>query len=217
MDTYHKIQTVYLRDPETNFKTLLDGQFAKPEFEYLKYLDWEWTEKIDGMNIRVMWDGEAVSFAGKSDNASIHPDLYKALLATFTYPKVLAQFGTNEEGKEPVRVCLYGEGYGAGIQKGGDYRPDKNFILFDVKVGEVWLSRENVADVATNLECRIVPRLMTGTLVDAVGFARTGYKSIEAGERCVAEGIIMRPVTELFNRRGERVITKIKFKDFARG
>ena len=37
---YHKIQTVYKRDPMTNYKTLLDGEFSLPEFEYLANNDW---------------------------------------------------------------------------------------------------------------------------------------------------------------------------------
>jgi hypothetical protein len=35
METYHKIQTVYFRDPKNNMKTLLEGEWSKPEFEYL--------------------------------------------------------------------------------------------------------------------------------------------------------------------------------------
>ncbi len=40
-----------------------DGEFAQPEFETLKDVQWEWTEKVDGTNIRIMievltWDME---------------------------------------------------------------------------------------------------------------------------------------------------------------
>ena len=44
MKEYHKIQTVYLRDPATKYKTLLEGQFAKPEFDYLKDNIWIFTD-----------------------------------------------------------------------------------------------------------------------------------------------------------------------------
>ena len=71
MKEYHKIQTVYFRDPENNHKTLLEGTWAKPEFELLKDIDWICTEKIDGTNIRIMWDGEQVRFGGKTDKAQI--------------------------------------------------------------------------------------------------------------------------------------------------
>ena len=58
MREYHKITTVFDRDPENKFKTLIDGQFSKPEFEYLANNEWDFTEKVDGTNIRIIWDGE---------------------------------------------------------------------------------------------------------------------------------------------------------------
>ena len=36
MKEYHKIITVFERDSETKFKTLKEGIFATPEFDYLK-------------------------------------------------------------------------------------------------------------------------------------------------------------------------------------
>ena len=36
MKEYHKIQTVFKRDPDTKFKTLLHGEYSLPEFEFLK-------------------------------------------------------------------------------------------------------------------------------------------------------------------------------------
>ncbi len=212
MITYHKIQTVYLRDPDNNFKTLLEGQYAKPEFEWLANNQWQATEKIDGTNIRIMWDGSNVTFNGKSDNAQMHGDLVQYLHNHFTAEKMAAQFG-NESGQQ---VCCYGEGYGAGIQSGGYYQRDKRFILFDVKIGDCWLERSNVQDVAFGLDCPIVPILWTGTLPEAVQFVKTGFNSHVATDNHLAEGLVMRPTIELFNRRGERVITKLKYLDFAR-
>ena len=58
MKEYHKIQTAFLRNPEDNFKTLLCGEWALPEFKLLKDIEWIWTEKIDGTNIRIMFNGE---------------------------------------------------------------------------------------------------------------------------------------------------------------
>lgn len=211
MITYHKIQTVFLRDPDNNFKTLLEGQYAKPEFEWLARNSWEATEKVDGTNIRIMWDGSKVTFNGKSDNAQIHGDLVQYLHDYFTTEKMVAQFGT-----EPTQVCCYGEGYGAGIQSGGYYQPEKRFILFDVLVGGVWLERSNVVDVAYGLDSPVVPIIWTGTLPEMVEYVRQGYNSTIAKDEHLAEGFVMRPQTELFNRRGERVITKLKYSDFSR-
>lgn len=211
MIQYHKIQTVFLRDLETNFKTLLEGSFAKPEFEYLANNQWIATEKVDGTNIRIMWNGSNVTFNGKSDNAQMHGDLVQYLHNNFLQDKMATQFGV-----EPTQVCLYGEGYGAGIQSGGYYQQQKQFILFDVKVGETWLERPNVEDVSNGLNCPIVPILPTKTLYEAIEYVKSGYTSLIAQTEHIAEGLVMRPTTELFNRRGERVITKLKYNDFPR-
>ena len=51
-------------------------------------------------------------------------------------------------------VCLYGEGYGAKIQSGGDYMNDGrsvDFILFDVNIAGIWLEGHNVDDIAEKL------------------------------------------------------------------
>lgn len=88
METYHKIQTVYHRDPENNNRTLIEGKWSMPEFELLKDVDWICTEKIDGTNIRVIWDGEEVIFKGKTDNAEIPKHLLEHLEETFTPEKM---------------------------------------------------------------------------------------------------------------------------------
>ena len=212
MKQYQKIQTAYFRDPENNHKTLLEGTWAKPEFELLKDIDWICTEKIDGTNIRIMWDGENVRFGGKTDNAQIPTILITALQDTFTNDKMKACFSDADN------VCLYGEGYGKKIQKGGNYLPDRaDFILFDVKVGDWWLNRDANEDVANKLEIGVVPIMGIWKLEQAIEFAKKGFKStIAENKDYLAEGLIMKPVTELFNRKGERVISKIKYKDFAR-
>jgi len=211
MQEYHKIQTVFKRDPETKFKTLLIGDFALPEFEYLKNNLWVYTEKVDGTNIRVLWNGEIVRFGGKTDNASIPSFLLQKLqdrfLGTNNIKLFLEKFG--EDGD----VCLYGEGYGAKIQKGGgNYRADQNFVLFDVKIGDWWLRREDVTDVAKFFDIEIVPVIGEGNLLDMVSIARTGFNS--QWGNFLAEGIVARPQVELRTRSNQRVITKIKYKDF---
>lgn len=211
MKPYHKIQTVYLRDPQTKYKTLLEGQFSLPEFEYLADNEWEFTEKIDGTNIRVIWNGDMVWFAGRTNNADIPPHLLKRLEERF-YPENMAYaFGDTP-------VCLYGEGFGAKIQKGGEnYMPSGcDFALFDVKIGEYWLKSEDVTDVASKLGIFVAPIVDFGTLYDAIELCREGFSSVFVNGSFMAEGIVARPVVPLLNRAGHRVITKIKYNDFAR-
>ena len=83
MKEYHKIQTVFKRDMENKGKTLLIGQWTLPEFEYLAGNQWVYTEKVDGTNIRIMFDGDKVSFGGKTDNAAIPAKLVERLRERF--------------------------------------------------------------------------------------------------------------------------------------
>lgn len=206
-DCYPKIPTVFERDPETKFRTLLEGQYATPELAYLAGNWWVFTEKVDGTNIRVMWDGKAVTFGGKSDNAQIPARLVTRLEELF-----LSQVDLFAEVFD-CPVCLYGEGYGAKIQKGGgNYSATQEFVLFDVKVDRWWLERANVQDVAVKFGLKTVPVVGEGTLGDLVELVRLGFTS--KWGPFAAEGVVARPATELFARNGDRIITKLKTRDF---
>lgn len=211
MEEYHKIQTVFKRNPETNHKTLLIGEYSLPEFEMLKDIEWEWEEKCDGTNIRVIWADKKVEFRGKTDNADIPVFLYKKLENTFTDEVMQKHFPDND-------VALYGEGYGQKIQKvGKQYIPDGNgFCLFDVKVGNWWLQRSAVKDISYKMLLIKAPVVGRGTLQEAIDFIQTKPKSqMSADEGLLMEGLIMRPIHELYDRSGKRrIITKIKLKDF---
>ena len=212
MKTYSKIQTAFKRDPETKFKTLLIGDFACSEFEYLKNNNWIWTEKVDGTNIRVMWDGEKIEYGGKTDRAELKGDLIENLHKLFDNKiEYLKKIFIPSEG-EKVNVCLYGEGYGAGIQKGGKYRQDKGFVLFDIKIGDWWLQRCVIETMASGLNIDIVPVIGKGTLIEMIDLVKKGFNS-RWGD-FIAEGIVAKPEVELLMRNKKRIITKLKHKDF---
>lgn len=206
MNKYSKIVTVWKRDPDNKYKTLIEGEPATPEFAYLYNLNWIFTEKIDGTNIRIMWEDEILRFGGRTDNAQIPVFLYDKLQDMFK-PDFFTEFES---------VCLYGEGYGAKIQKGGgNYNPNGvSFILFDIRIGNTWLKREDVDEIGAAMALDVVPIVGEGTLLDAVKMTEAGFNSIYGYFQ--AEGLVMRPEVELLDRRGKRIITKVKFKDFAR-
>ena len=208
MKKYHKILTVFKRDPTTRFKTLIIGDYAIPEFEFLKDNEWVFTEKVDGTNIRVMFNGYSIAFGGKTDRAQIDAGLINRLNERFLpLQDKFIEFFKNSD------VCLYGEGYGSKIQKGGgNYRQDQGFVLFDVKIGDWWLRRGDVEDIAHKFNLDVVPIIGTGTLSEMIRKTRNGFDSAWGGFR--AEGIVARPATELKTRGGDRVITKIKHRDF---
>jgi len=209
MSEYPKIQTVFKRDPATRYKTLLDGDYSLPEFEYLANNKWIFTEKVDGTNIRVYFRDGRITFGGRTDIAQIPETLVERLNERF-----LPQAERFAEIFNSADVCLYGEGYGAKIQKGGgNYRPDQDFVLFDVLVGDWWLQRPDVEDIAEKMGLDVVPVVGEGTLLEMVEHAKAGITSTWGDFQ--AEGYVARPATELKTRSGHRLITKIKCRDFA--
>jgi hypothetical protein len=211
---YGKIMSVYERDG-SNKRRLIEGKWATPELAYLKDLDWVFTEKLDGTNIRVTWDGEEAVFGGRSEEAQIPTKLLLALNEMFkSYDSREALKSTFPNASKEETVVLYGEGLGAGIQPGGgNYKPDGNtFVLFDVFAGGMYLKRESVEDIANKLKIKVAPVIGHGTLKEAIEMTREGFKS-RWGD-FIAEGIVARPAVELMTRRGDRVIAKVKHRDF---
>ena len=209
MTEYHKIQSIFKRDMTSKRKTLIEGDWTLPEFEYLACNTWVFTEKVDGTNIRVVFKDGGVTFGGRTDDAQIPAKLVERLNERFL--PMAAKLG---EVFADGAAVLYGEGYGAKIQKGGgNYRGDQDFVLFDVRVGQWWLQRADVEDVAQKLGIDVVPVIGEGTLHDAVAAAKVGICSTWGGFQ--AEGIVARPKTELNTRSGQRLIAKIKCRDFA--
>jgi hypothetical protein len=167
------------------------------------------TEKVDGTNIRIYYRNGKITYGGRTNRAQIPVTLIERLNDRFLLQlKLFSEIFTDSD------VCLYGEGYGAKIQKGGgNYRPDQDFVLFDVMVGTWWLQRQDVEDLAGRLGIDVVPIIGNGTLLEMVEQAKIGIPS--AWGNFQAEGYVARPSIELKTRGGYRIITKIKTRDFS--
>jgi len=211
MIEYPKIETVFLRETEGS-KKLIEGSFRDETVEYMKDNFWEWTEKIDGTNIGIFWDGHKANIQGRTERAQIPANLLG---------KLLDYFGgdVNEELFEQkfgeMQVVLFGEGYGAKIQNGGNYIPNGvDFALFDVYLPEtdMWLKRDSVEDIAKTFGIQTVPFIFRGDIDDAVRFVKS--KPMSTIGTAKMEGLVGRPMVELRDRRGRRVIVKVKGKDF---
>lgn len=213
---YPKIETLYERNPET-FKLKSELIFRNPVYDLIK--TWQWTEKIDGTNIRCEWRGNHLNFFGRTNKAEIHPDLLKYLQKNIC-PEMFQKVFPEEE-----NVIIYGEGYGAGIQKGGGlYSPTKKFIIFDVfiidpantKLGGWWLNDENMRDVATKFGLDAVPFVGDMTIAEATAMVHAGFPSALSEGKARAEGLVGRTVEPLFDKKGHRLIVKLKTKDFSK-
>ena len=214
MIRYHKINGLYKRDERGKILP----EYSRPEFGYLEHQSWLWTEKVDGTNIRIGWNVEAdsgcldwgpVCIGGRTDRSQIPTPLLQALHDHVFEARFERAF---DEPDTPV--VLFGEGYGPKIQKGGGrYRQDPGFVLFDVWVAGTFLQREDVADVARKMGIDVVPVRCIGSIPLAERMVRDGPLPSEWGA-FEAEGLVGTPLVPLFTRTGERVITKIKAKDY---
>ena len=205
MIEYPKIDGPFVRDPKG--KVIL-GQWRLPEFEYLKDNLWSWTEKIDGTNIRIGWDGEKVEFGGRSADSQMRTDLLIRLQELFPPEK----FGIFDGAKQ---VVLFGEGYGARIQKGGgNYKPDGvDFILFDVWIDGWWLKDEDMRGIAAKLDIDAVPFVRIWSLDGMLTYMQVHREHKSDFGDFGAEGFVGKPLVPLFDRRGNRIVVKLKFKD----
>ena len=210
MTHYHKIETIYNRDT-TGTKKLIPSSWCNETVRFLADAPWEFTEKIDGVNVRIIWDGHNVSFAGRTEKTTLDfPGLRDHLETQFggtINEQIFEQmFGERE-------VILFGEGYGGCIQAvGSQYSDAISFILFDVMINGNYQSRKTVEEVAEAFACEVVPIVLIGTLQEGVDFVRRHPKSTIG--TAYMEGVVGRPAVELQDRCGNRVIVKIKYKDF---
>lgn len=218
---FGKINTLFERQPDF---TVDPTKLKDPTVACVAR--WDVTEKVDGTNIRIErqpitadFDDDnlppaSVRVKGRTDNANLPGDLVtncKGLFETAAFANYFPQ----------AKVTLYGEGYGAGIQKvGRSYAPTKKFILFDVRLdwpdGRVWwLNPADVREAGQALGCDVVPYLGHMELDDIVMLVKSDFRSNLAD--IPAEGIVARPNETLFDRNGDRVIIKLKGSDFRAG
>jgi len=234
---YHKIQGVYKRDSKGNF---IIGDYSLDVFKQLENTVWRWTEKIDGTNIRIGIDpgvrqvGAAyvldhepiIAFGGHHGKSQIHPPLKDYL------DHEILQDAARIQATLTNPVILYGEGYGGKIQSGAvtyGYPRDPSFIVFDIFVpdetnplGGYWLDYDKVVGLSASLGLITVPLANLpsspcglATLKQAIVDIRWHGCIGDLGRiRQPAEGIVGTPLVPLFDRRGHRIITKIKARDF---
>lgn len=171
-----------------------------------------------------------VTIKGKTDNAQIPPILKKYMEDNYPSDKVLDALGLKEfipvkewedhkwnDVIDIPKYTIYGEGYGAKIQKdGGNYiKNGVSFAGFDVKVGDMYLLTDNRDDIINKLGAPIAPFIGYFTIDEAIEYVRKGFKSrIAENKDFIAEGLVLRTELGLKNRRGERLIVKIKYEDF---
>jgi len=165
-------------------------------------------EKIHGTSAHITWSNEKVSFFSGGTKHSNFILLFdeEALAAKF---KELFDDG----------VIIYGEAYG-GKEQGmsATYGQELKFIVFDVKVGDSWLSVPQAEEVATKLGLEFVDYVKIAAEINAVDEQRdkpsTQAKRNGIEEDKIREGVVLRPLIEATKNNGARIIVKHKRAEF---
>lgn len=217
---YPKIHSLWMRHSLLSGKTkrpFIVGEYAKEEFGSIS--KWRVEEKIDGMNIRLYIDRDRIDVKGRTNYSKI--------------PGSFMDYINNHEFRSKVSMIpfpgiLFGEGFGAGIQTGGIYRPTQAFMLFDAYIDRQWLSREGVRRLGETLGFD-TPHdfgIMTeDDIIDLVKSApRTYYedktdiqpKKMLYQSKNAFEGVMVRsePQMRFNDQQATPIMWKLKVKDF---
>lgn len=225
-DRFTEPEFEYLRGLKWRAEEKCDGTNVRIEVTKTQV----WDDPMEGSVL----EGVAfnVRYAGKTDNAQFYPPLLKHMQEKYPEEKVLAALGLKKfipvsewetehnwmsYDQIPDIYTIYGEGYGEGIQKGGWYIKGGNeFIVFDVKVNDIYLLTSARDEIANKLGAPIVPFMGYFTLDEAIEFVRKGFRSkiAQDPDAKMAEGLVLRTDLGLRNRMGKRLIVKVKYEDF---
>ena len=190
--------------------------------QYLPIGRWIVTEKIDGTNIRII-----LTKPDEEGNRETHIASRKLILnpedkTSKQYMDCLKEVNLHKikEYFNDVNstVVIYGEGYGAGVQKGGIYSKEKNYRVFDIRIGEAYQDFEYVKKVCIDNQLNVVPvmcelkEIVYEECLDALKiFQETLIKEGDGGK---PEGFVYKLEPVLLNKYKERLIFKVKHKDF---
>lgn len=222
---YLKINTLWKRvgcEPDADGKfvqksdqprkgTIVEGVYSDPAYHLLKF--WEFEEKIDGTNIRVIFtrdnNGESrVTFGGRTNDAQIPASLIQMLMHKFPHERLVEKF------PETGTVVLFGEGIGPKIGAGEQFRDYACFFMFDAYIDGWWLSRPNVNDIAGYFGVERPHYFGTETTENIVDFIKHKPRSYSSMKLCDMEGIVARTSEGLLTRKGEPLMWKLKIKDY---
>lgn len=213
--TYPKIHTLWKRNPKGN--RVIAGDFARPEFEDLYTgVSFAWSEKLDGTNTRFYWNGSTVTIGGRTDNAVWNPRVLAAL-------EEIAQPNAFKSIYGSKHVVLYGETFGAGIQKGGGYGQNVMFRPFDLRLGtedgitsnSPFTGRGKLSQIAGALGVEPVEILMH-TTIEGMWEEMCARNIVGTYPGVVLEGVVGRPETPFYIANGESVspiLVKMKYRD----
>ena len=161
-------------------------------------------EKCDGTSAHLAWHSGVLTYSSGGASATT----FRAIFDDEKLRAAFAALGHDD-------VAVYGEAYGGKMQgMRATYGDALRFIVFDVKIGGIWLTVPNMADVAAKLNLEVVPWRKVSTDLAMLDAERDLPSEIAVRRGIVEprkrEGVVLRPLVELTMSNGERVIAKHK-------
>jgi len=195
-----KTLTLFKRGDDFKVKPWL---FTDQRFGLLNY--WLVTEKMDGMSVILSANSENYGIHGRSPNTQFTPEQ-----ESFLHDQTSAAIGRLSkhilyDGK---KVDIYAELVGPGVNGNSHNFKDLQLYVFDVRINDFWLDWTNTASVAQDADLVTVPVIYTMTLPEIVRLVR------DTPQTEYFEGIVARSDPYLYNNKGERLMFKLKAKDF---
>lgn len=175
---------------------------------YLRHSDWCYKRKLDGENQRVWWNGEQVVWNGKSNAYNCKQDWVDYMNNTFQEELFEEIFGRDRD------VMLYGERMGQKVQENELGLDHTEFILFDVCVNGQFLGQDAINEIGHRLGINTCFDFMQGADMLYVDTLDNLILACERGDFKDWEGIVAQPMIELRDQKGERIVTKIKTRDY---
>ncbi len=171
-------------------------------------------EKIHGTSAHISWNNGKVGFFSGGES-------YERFRALFDEAKLSEAFLKLGHDK----VMVFGEAYGGKCQgMSHTYGKELKFIAFDVKIGGddedggAWLDVPNADQVATGLGLEFVSWKRVEATVETLDKERDADSQQAHRNGCgpgkKMEGVVLRPLVEFKDKRGNRVICKHKRDEF---
>jgi hypothetical protein len=184
----------------------IDNLYKYPEI--LLFKEVYALEKIHGTSAHISWKGGMLSFFSGGEKHEKFEGLFSvvdlcAKFTALTHPEIV----------------VFGEAYGGKCQgMSATYGTALKFVVFDVKVGDCWLSVPQAEDVAKQLGLEFVSYVRCSAEISDLNRERdtpsvqSKRNGIEGDK--MREGVVLRPMIELTKNNGGRIICKHKRDEF---
>ena len=211
---YPKIQTLFKREAKGKKYPIIEGDWSLAEFPLIS--KWYVTEKLDGTNTRIIIKrNREILIKGRKKASQWHPEVL-AFLKDEIVPKLSDPLFVEPK---PSYIVVFGETVGYKIQ-GSKYFKEKNaFYVFDVANvyddKAIWSDAPTVSEFCKDFSLNYVPELGFMNTNEVIELVKKGFKS-KVNNKEIAEGVVLKTIPNLYDSQGNRIISKLKHKDFER-